>query len=149
MDCQETETERNEHLWVLALAVGAIALSLIVQPGTSSGLELSVPGLATRVPLPDACLSQRALGVSCPGCGLGRSFVAVARWDFTQAVRFNPLGPILYFICVLQIPYRLVEYFGVCQDSRWWNAINGRLSLVTWFILAGLIGQWLVRMIES
>lgn len=146
MGFQDAGVDRNEHLWILALAVGAIAFAFVVQPAPNDGLELPVPGQGAHTRLPDACLSQRILGISCPGCGLGRSFAAVATLDFARAVMFNPVGPLLFVVCVLQIPYRFVEYFGVGRASGWWNAVRGRLHLVTWLLLAALVCQWVIRM---
>jgi hypothetical protein len=57
------------------------------------------------------------------------------------------MGPILFVICLAQAPYRLMEYFGVGGSVQWWTALKTRLDLVTWFVVAGLVGQWVVRLI--
>ena len=59
-----------------------------------------------RYPLPAACLSRTLLHVDCPGCGLTRSFVAVAHGDFAQAFALHRLGPLLFLLVFLQVPFR-------------------------------------------
>ncbi len=42
------------------------------------------------------CLIKLATGIDCPGCGLGRSFIAMSAGDFAGAWRAHALGPLLY-----------------------------------------------------
>jgi hypothetical protein len=47
------------------------------------------------------------LGVSCPGCGLTRSFIYLARGDWQQAWREHRLGWLVAALVAFQFPYRL------------------------------------------
>lgn len=140
---------RPEHLWLFVLAAGAVIGSLAVQTTPDGALRLPMPFISEKPCLPEVCMSSRVLGVSCPGCGLTRSFVAVAHGRWIHAFHCNPMGPILFVICVLQLPYRFMEYYGIGRSVEWWMAVKGRLDLVTWFVVVGLVGQWLVRMIAG
>ena len=42
------------------------------------------------------CPSVELFGVSCPFCGMTRSFVALAHGDLGASLRFHPAGPILF-----------------------------------------------------
>lgn len=60
------------------------------------------PLAVLRRPLPDLCPIHRATGHNCPGCGMGRAFVLLWRGQFRQAVRSNPMSPIVFtaFVCL-------------------------------------------------
>ncbi|WP_416665825.1 DUF2752 domain-containing protein [Egbenema bharatensis] len=49
-----------------------------------------------RLPFLDGCPLMRAIGIPCPAWGLTRSFMAVARGEFTQAFAYHWFGPILF-----------------------------------------------------
>lgn len=138
-----------EHLCLLALAAAAVIGSCLLQTTPEGALRLTVPFSTTEFRVAEVCTSRRVFGVSCPGCGLTRSFAATARGDYRAAFRCNPMGPILFVICLAQVPYRLTEYFGLGHSIGWWNAVRRRLHLLTWFIVAGLVGQWLARVIAG
>ena len=44
------------------------------------------------------CLYQKTYGFFGPGCGLTRSFVAIAQGDFLHALQFNAFGPLLFLL---------------------------------------------------
>lgn len=127
------------------MAVAAIAGSFLLVPSGGRALDLAVPLTGITIPLPSTCVSHRIFGFSCPGCGLTRSFVLTARGDLGGALRANPVGPALFLVCLLQIPYRWIEYYGLGRSITWWQRVNARLDLVTWFLLAGLLLQWMVN----
>lgn len=39
------------------------------------------------------CPIRRLFGIACPGCGMTRSFEAVAHGDIVKALGYHPLGP--------------------------------------------------------
>ncbi len=141
----EARDNRTEHLWLLALSVAALIGSVWLQFGENGGLTLAMPVVGTQVALPDACWSRRIFGIACPGCGLTRSFVALAHGGVQSAFYFNPLGPILFAVCFFQIPYRLAMYFGNVRLKRMAN----RFEIVTWIIIAGLIILWAFRLAQD
>jgi hypothetical protein len=141
--------ERIEHLWILGLAVLALLGSFLLRSSPGANLQLLLPWTRERVTLPETCASRVVFGISCPGCGLTRSFVAMARGDVGAALRFNPMGPVLFVLCWLQIPYRLAEYWQVGNSNRYWVRVRERLHLVTWAMAVGLLGTWALGLLLS
>lgn len=140
------DTDRTEELLLLVFALGAIAGSFILHPNTDGSLCLPIPVLEIRVPLPETCMSRKVLGISCPGCGLTRSFVAMARADLATAFRWNPMGPLLFIVVLFQIPYRAIEYFGLWRSHPRWMRMKDWLSIMVWPICGGFIIIWVIRM---
>lgn len=149
METTPEPARRPEHLWLLALAAGALIGSFVVQASPEGQITLTFPLWAQEIRLPQVCTSRWVFGVSCPGCGLTRSFAAIAQGDWRGAFRCNPMGPVLFIVCVAQLPYRLMEYYGLGRSVPWWVALKAKFDLVTWFVVAGLVGQWVVRLIGA
>ena len=53
------------------------------------------------------CLFKKMFHISCPGCGLTRSFKAIINLDFISAFKYNILG-IPLFICIIIYSFLLV-----------------------------------------
>ncbi|MEQ1566850.1 MAG: DUF2752 domain-containing protein [Myxococcota bacterium] len=85
---------------VLAAAVAVVALAAAMSPSTD---HLSLFGWE----VPMMCTFRRLTGVSCPGCGLTRSFVFLAHGRWEEAVRMNVLGLPLFGVVLAQIPLRI------------------------------------------
>lgn len=47
--------------------------------------------LAVWVALRLSCPIRELTGIPCPGCGMGRAWLAVLRFDFSGAFRYHPL----------------------------------------------------------
>ncbi len=133
---------------MLVIALVALVGSFILQPSNHGGLFVYVPILRERIELPDTCMSRRVLGISCPGCGLTRSFVAIARGNLQGALAYNPMGPVVFLLVVLQIPYRAIEYKGWYRSSAFWQSVTARLHLVTYALMAALIVAWVIGMLH-
>ncbi len=67
------------------------------------------------------------------------------RGEFRTALRLNPMGPFLYVVCLLQIPYRIIELVGIGRGNALWTAVKEKLALLVWVIFIGLMVQWVVR----
>lgn len=147
MNGRAPRSGRAEHLWILALAAVALIGSFMLQPSDEGGLWLHIPVIRAMVPVPETCMTRRILGISCPGCGLTRSFVHLARGDVFTALTLNPMGPVLFLMCLLQIPYRVVEYLGLWTTSPLWTHFKQGLVPVTWVIAIGLIANWALRLL--
>jgi hypothetical protein len=139
--------DRAEHLWILCFCAAIVLGSFVLDSAPDGSVCFRVPLTRVVVSLPPVCMSSRLLGISCPGCGLTRSFVAVAHGQLALAVRMNPVGPILFFLACLQLPYRLIEYFGVFRGSNAWDRLRQVQYPVMWIVLVGLIASWIWRMI--
>lgn len=145
----DTEERRIEHACVLLLSMAAIVGAFALEPAPDESLVLPLDFVGVRLQLPETCASRRILGVSCPGCGLTRSFVLMARGEWKPAMRANAMGPILFCLCCLQFPYRIVRCLGWAESYRKHPAANTGHAVLTWGICGGLIVTWLIALVGS
>lgn len=54
------------------------------------------------------CPINKLFGIECAGCGLTRMFLAIFKFDFYQAFRFNPCMFILLVMFVIYVFYVLI-----------------------------------------
>ncbi len=147
MNVDATSRGRTEHLWIMALAAAAIVGSFALTPLGDCSLGLKLPHASSPIPVPGTCLSVRVLGVSCPGCGLTRSFVAAARGEFRQAFLYNFMGPVLFALCFLQIPYRAIAYVDLPSCRSLLRKLESRAEIIAWVVLAGLMISWVGKLL--
>jgi hypothetical protein len=131
---------RRRHVEVLAFSLVALIASplLEVYPEERVGLR-GHPDLL----LPPTCPSRVWFGVSCPGCGLTRSFVHLARGDWVASTACHRLGWLMACVAAVQVPYRLAalagrERFLLPERAARWV---GRT------LIALLIGNWVVGLL--
>lgn len=104
---------------------------------TSLGLVLLILAMKYHFFLP--CIFHEVTGLYCPGCGISRMFVALARLDFSSAWGHNPMVliamPFLtYFITHMIVGY--VKGYGYAPKS-WHNIVL--YLLVGYFLLFGVL----------
>jgi hypothetical protein len=88
---------------------------------------------------PVLCPFRLFTGLPCPGCGLTRSFCAIAQGDLRDAVAFHVLGPALFTALVLGILPLLVQGF----TRRPVRLVNSMLfSMRTSYLAAGLLAAF-------
>ncbi len=92
-------------------------------------------------------MSRRIFGLPCPGCGLTRSFVAIAHGEFALASQMNPMGPVFFVLCLLQVPYRILRYLGYGLSLEDKPHISQPADLIIWILLCGLISNWCLKLI--
>ena len=122
----------------MALLTVAASLQLdsqkrVVGPG---GVEVSWPW---------GCTFRRVTGLPCPGCGLTRSFVALAHLAPVQAWQFNPAGLALYFLVAWQVPYRAAQLIRIATRRAPWRLQRWGQRAVT-VVVAALALQWLATL---
>jgi hypothetical protein len=127
--------ERHWFMLCLAAFVIAVAFCLRFSPGGALRLPWS------DVALPTICSSRLLFGVECPGCGLTRSFVALAGGDFLQSYRFHRVGWLVALAVAIQIPYRMFALRELRQRlvPRPWLAWLG------YSLIAALILNWILK----
>jgi hypothetical protein len=85
-------TDRWWFADAVAIAVGLapLVIAVLLTPGDDA---VSLFGWD----IPTVCQWRRLFGISCPGCGLTRSFVYLAHLHLVDAFRMNYAGPPLFF----------------------------------------------------
>ena len=63
----------------------------------------------TEASSPFQCLFLATTGIPCPGCGLTRSFMAVAQNNLIEALNYHLLGPFLFFALLLTCIHLILE----------------------------------------
>ncbi|MGO9122187.1 MAG: DUF2752 domain-containing protein [Desulfomonilaceae bacterium] len=137
---------RIEHLWILGFSLVAISGAYILDLSSEGAVIFSSDRFGCRFQLPETCMSRRIFGVSCPGCGLTRSFVAVAHGNIRMGINANIMGPMLYLLCWLQIPYRIFRYFGWGMSLEARPQLSRAVDLIIWILLIGLVSTWILRL---
>jgi len=94
------------------------------------------------------CLFRHLTGLPCPGCGLGRSFVALTHGELGAALAHHALGPLFYAVCAVLLVRSLAEAVLRRRLRPWLPAPWGSrtlsggvgLLLVAWIArLAGIL----------
>jgi hypothetical protein len=142
VDRREVEVRqlRRYHWLILSASLIVIAAALILNLSPSDGLR--IPGFNNT--LPTTCPSRLLLGLDCPGCGLTRSFVALAAGDIAGSLHYNRVGWLFALAIVVQIPYRLFALYELRRRVV-------RRSWVAWLgfgLIAALVVNWLLRIAQ-
>jgi Protein of unknown function (DUF2752) len=135
------ENHAANHGVFLALSVLILVASFVLQFGEDAG-PLQLPGAKWQ--LPPLCASRLWLGLNCPGCGLTRSFVALAHGDWQAAWLFNPAGPFWFVLVALQVPYRVYQLWRLRQGRDEWP-LGPWGDRILGIAVALLIIQWTWR----
>jgi hypothetical protein len=131
--------DRHWTMLIVSLFVLAMSFALSIQETTQGG-SVRWGG----VKFPPLCGSRVWLGVECPGCGLTRSFIAIAAGDFRESLRFHRVGWLLWLAVVLQIPFRIYSLWEMRTSvtERRWPSWFGHL------LIAALIGNWMLKTVS-
>jgi Protein of unknown function (DUF2752) len=137
------QSELFAHKFFLAGAVGVMLLSFLLSLPDNSGV-VTVPGMNWS--LPPLCTLKRTCGIDCPGCGLTRSFVALAHGDWEASIRYNAGGPLCFLLMMLQIPYRLWQMrrnsLGKPEIFAGWFTTLSLLLASIFLTLQWIAKQW-------
>ena len=98
-----------------------------------------------QIVLPEICSFRNLTGLSCPGCGLTRSFISLMDGEVRAAWRFNPAGLALFAAALFQFPYRAGQIWRLARGRREWRS---SLWLYTaWALVAAVLVQWIWRVL--
>gem|GEM_PF-824242 len=87
------------------------------------------------------CLFYSITDIECPGCGMTRACIALARGEVGEALRYNPfsLGLLLFAGAFALFPDRI---------RRFWRSLTSRARTVcTGSMLALILGFWVYRIL--
>jgi hypothetical protein len=120
------------------IAVSALGLTLAFVLEVRPDDRVAFRGLSAY-PLPPTCAARAWFNWDCPGCGLTRSLIHLARGDWFAATRAHRLGPLMAAALLLQFPYRL---YGLRRRNP--TPLGRRVpSLFGSLLIIALIGNWL------
>lgn len=91
------------------------------------------------------CSFKHMTGLSCPGCGLSRSFHSFAHFDLPMSFGFHLLGPI--FFILLSTLVVIYSYEALTGKAIKIGLSNKSLKWILVLILAIWIIYWLGKMI--
>jgi hypothetical protein len=128
------------HLALLGMCVVVLGLSALLSVRGRTQVVLPL----APIPLPELCMSRRLLGWDCPGCGLTRCFISLARGDVASAWSYNPAGLVLFAIAVFQIPYRGYQLWRIRRGLPEASLPRTAQFALVLFLMA-LILQWALR----
>jgi hypothetical protein len=128
--------ERHRSMLIISAIVLTLSFALSIRATENESL-VSIGDFD----LPVVCTSRAWFGVECPGCGLTRSFVALAAGDISDSYRQHRLGWLLFGAVVLQIPYRSYRLWQLRRSTveQRWPTYFGFLLIVA------LIGNWALK----
>jgi len=136
-----TPAQRRRHWEMLIFCTLAIALSFALF--IRSDGRVALRGLDDH-PVPETCLAKSLFHVECPGCGLTRSFICLARGNLAASWSYNHVGWLIALACLLQVPYRALSLAA----GR--SLLAPRSSTIFGYVLiAALIVNWLVNQVTG
>lgn len=138
-DLHAASAARQRHLFFAALAIVVVGLAFALNVHHD---RVALAGLSDY-PLPHLCMSRSMFGVTCPGCGLTRSFVHLAHGDWQASWRAHRLGWLMAAVVLFQLPYRTWMLAG----RR--DALPARVVQVfAAIVVALLIINWAIGLVE-
>ena len=91
--------------------------------------------------IPHFCLFQQLLSINCPGCGMLRSFHALASLDITSAIKYNPLSIVIILFIMGEIVIRVASLNKLIEPAKTFlysynsNKIFTCLLLMNWLLV--------------
>jgi hypothetical protein len=130
-------------LHVFLFAASCLVVLLAATMSIQDGAGVSLPGIA--IPLPELCYFRRGVGLDCPGCGLTRSFIALAHGEIARAWQFNPAGLLLFPLVAFQIPYQAAQLLRLKSGRQPWKLELIGVGVFAAAVIA-MFAQWIVKL---
>jgi hypothetical protein len=129
------------HTVLLLVSVGVLLAAFVLSIRNESQVVLPL----VQIPLPELCAARQLFGLSCPGCGLTRSFISLAHGDIATAWSYNPAGVWLFAILALQIPFRSIQLCRIRSQQTEFT-IPWAAQFVLLILAVALLSQWTLRL---
>jgi len=94
--------------------------------------------------MPETCSAKLLIGISCPGCGLTRSFIAISNGQFEKAWSLNPASFLVYAFIGVQIPWQGFQLYRIRSGRREVQAVWIYVPVI--ICSSVLMVQWIVRL---
>ena len=102
-DEPSTTPSRGRHYEMLLVATGVVLLAFLLEVRPDGRVAFSA---WSSYAVPETCGARLWFGTTCPGCGLTRGLIRLARADWPSATAYHRLSGLLSFAILLQFPYR-------------------------------------------
>ena len=79
-----TATTRKKRLWLVLFLWGALLMAGVGYGGFCATTGQGIP-----------CILHKLTGLDCPGCGMTRAVLALARLDIAAAFGYNAIWPVI------------------------------------------------------
>lgn len=132
-----SKKERCQRYICLAIALIPIIGSYLFNLG------LEIPFLG--------CPLLRYVGIPCPGWGLTRSFMAVSRGDWSQAIAYHLLGPLLFIGFAIATLHLFLELINNRKIQVFYIPLvqNHKFQIFCFLVLFGYHGTRLQELWKS
>lgn len=130
---------KKHHSTFLIVSILIMISSFILTPAPPQGESVSFFGYD----IPNSCPSHVIWGIDCAGCGMTRSFVAIVHGQWKEALEFNRVGPILFLLVIIQIPYRL--YMLTRPMNEAFRPQTIWVQLPPGIVICSLIASWILK----
>lgn len=111
---------------------------------TTAVFVVSVVYHPPDTPTVTLCTLKNSTGFDCPTCGLTRAFCALAKGEWTRALRFHPMSPVVFALFgwwwLRSLWYLIGRGNWVRRVERWLPLLPTVLVVV-----AGILGAWLFK----
>lgn len=122
---------RNEWFALVALTAILVA-SVFWHPADEGGFVF--------------CLLRRMTGLPCPGCGLTRSFCALAKGEVARSFSFHWLGPLLFLMACVYWVRAVAVLAGRDGAVARFDALVARWKVGPVVVILMLVA-WIVRLV--
>lgn len=97
------------------------------------------------------CPFKYLTGIPCPGCGLTRSFIAIVRGDWSQAIAQNLFGPVVFACFAIATIHLVIELVKKRHLSAFYVKImaDRKIQLLCLFIVLTYHGYRLYDLSKS
>ncbi|MDX2415762.1 MAG: DUF2752 domain-containing protein [Bacteroidales bacterium] len=94
---------------LINIIIAGVIIAIFIYSGIFSSTQNSYP---------IQCVHQQLTGMSCPSCGLSRSFSEIVRLDFQAAAEWNKYGMRVFLFFFFQLIMRLSNILYLRQASH-------------------------------
>ncbi len=127
-----------EPAFAAILARRTESITLVAAGALQTGLHLAgLPGWA--------CPFKQVFGIPCPGCGLTTATGQLLHGQFAESLETHLFAPVFLGAFVLMAVALLLPKPGYHAVVGWIAALESRTGMTAW-ILIGLLGYWIVRL---
>jgi len=117
----------------------------LVFAGFGTVLVISYFYQAPPNPKTSLCAFYNLTHLPCPGCGLTRSFCAIAKGQFIAAFNFHLLGPALFIATTLTWLASLLAIFGINKPIKFFYQLFTKdLSIKLFAVILAI--YWIARL---